>query len=113
MFPTKLTEELTKSEGKATVGRGHLGEPFGKDMPRTARLIAGELADVQMEEDLHVLNREIPDGALIAAMDPMSGSTTHRTGGALRHSFTDEDQAPGLSAEGKQTEAAKMRKESV
>lgn len=66
-----------------------------------------------MEKDLHVLNREIPDGALIAAMDPMSGSATHRTGGALCHSFTGEDQAPGLSAGGKKTEAAKMRKESV
>jgi hypothetical protein len=111
LFPTKLTEELTKSEGKATVGRGHLGESFGEDAPPTVRLITVELADVQMQEDLHVLNREIPDGALIAAMDPMSGRATHRTGRALSHAFTGEDQAPGLSAEGKKTEAAKMRKE--
>jgi hypothetical protein len=66
-----------------------------------------------MEEDLHVLNREIPDGALIAAMDPMSGRATHWTGGALCYPFTGEDQALGLSAEGKQTEATKMRKEDI
>ncbi len=93
------------------MGRGHLGEPFGEDAPRTVRLITVELADVQMQEDLHVLNREIPDGALIAAMDPMSGSATHRTGGARRHAFTGEDQTRGLSAVGKKAEVVKMRKE--
>jgi hypothetical protein len=113
LFPTKLTEELTKSEGKATMGRGHLGEPFGEDAPRTVRLITVELADVQMQEDLHVLNREIPDGALIAAMDPMSGSATHRTGRARRHPFTGEDQTRGLSPVGKQAEVVKMGKKDI
>ena len=113
MFPTKLTEELTKSEGKATVGRGHLGKPFGEDAPWTVRLITVELADVQMQEDLHVLNREIPDGAVIAAVDPMSGSATYRTGRAQRHPFTGEDQTPGLSTVGKQAEVVQMGKKDI
>ena len=52
----RLTEELTQTKGKATVGGGHLGEPFGEDAPRTARLITVELADVQVQDNLHVLN---------------------------------------------------------
>ena len=95
------------------MGRGQLGEPFGEDAPRTVRLITVELADVQMQEDLHVLNRQVPDGAFITAVDPMSGSATHRTGGALRHPFTGEDQALGLSAGGKKTEVAKMGKKDI
>jgi hypothetical protein len=63
-----------------------------------------------MEEDLHVLNREIPDAALIAAMDPMSGSATYRTGRARRHPFTGEDQTRGLSTVGKKAEVVKMGK---
>jgi hypothetical protein len=113
LFPTKLTEELTKSEGKATMGRSDLGEPLGEDAPRTVRPITVELADMQMQEDLHILNRQVPDRTLIAAVDPTSGSATHRTGGARRHPFTGEDQALGLSAEGKQAEAAQMRKEGM
>ncbi len=46
-------------------------------------------------------------------MDPMSGSATHRAEGDARHPFTGEDQTLGLSAVGKQAEAAKMRKEAV
>ena len=113
LFSTELTEELTKSESKATVGRGHLGQPFGEDAPRTVRLITVELADVQVEENLYVLNREIPDGALIAARDPMSGRATQRTGGTRCHPFTGENQTPGLSAEGKKTEVAKMGKKDI
>ena len=66
-----------------------------------------------MEEDLCVLNRQIPDGALIAAMDPMSGSATHRTRGARRHPFTGENEALALSAVGKQAKVAQMRKEDI
>jgi len=95
------------------MGRRHLGKPLGEDAPRAVRPITVELADVQLQEDLHILNREIQDGALVAAMDPMSGLTTHWTKGARRHPFTGEDQALGFSAEGKQTEAAKMRKEDI
>jgi hypothetical protein len=113
LFPTKLTEGLAKTEGKATLRPGHLREPLGEDAPRTSRPITGELADVQMQEDLHVLPRQVPDAAFRAAMDPMSGSATPRTGGALRYPFTGEDQALGLSAVGKQAEVAKMRKEDM
>ncbi len=73
------------------MGRGHLGEPLSEDAPWTVRLITVELADVQLQEDLHILHRQVPDRALIAALDPMSGSATHRTRGARRHPFTGED----------------------
>ncbi len=66
-----------------------------------------------MQEDLHILNRQVPDRAFIAAMDPISGSTTHRTGDARRHPFTAEDQTRGLSAVGKKAEVAKMRKKDL
>ena len=71
---------------------------FGEDAPGTAGLITVELTDVQMQENLHILNRQIPDGAFIAAVDTMSRSTTYRTAGARRDPFTGEDQALGLSA---------------
>jgi len=79
------------------MGRGHLREPFGEDASRTIRPITVELADVQMQEDLHVLHRQVPDPALIAAVDPMSGSATHWTGHARRHPFTGENQADKLA----------------
>jgi hypothetical protein len=66
-----------------------------------------------MEQDLHVLHREIPDGALVVAMDPMSGRSTQRTGRARRHPFTGEDQTPGLSAVGEQAEVAQMGKKDI
>jgi len=113
LFPTKLTEELTQPEGKASVGRSHLGKSLDEDASWTARMVTVELAHVQMQEHLHVLNRQVPDGAFIAAVDPMSRSATHWTAGARRHSFTGEDQTLGLSVEGKQAEAAKMRKEGM
>ena len=91
------------------MGRSDLGKPLGEDAPRTVRPITVELADVQLQEDLHILNRQVPDRPLIAAMDPMSGSATHWTKGARRHPFTGEDQTFGLSAGGKQAEAAQMR----
>jgi hypothetical protein len=43
-------------------------------------VITVELADLQMQDDLQVLNREIRYPALIAAMDPMSGSATQGRG---------------------------------
>jgi hypothetical protein len=95
------------------MGRRHLGEPLGEDAPRTVRPITVELADVQMQEDLHILNRQIPNRTLIAAVDPTSGIATHWTGGARRHPFTGENETFGLSAEGKQAEAAQMRKEGM
>src|SRR6266849_10328324 len=87
--------------------------PFCEDAPRAVRVITVELPDVQRQDDLHVLNRQIPDRAFIAAMDTMSGSTTHRTDGGTRHSFTGEDQALGLSAGRKQTETTQMRKKGM
>ena len=54
MFPTKLREFLAQTEGKATVGRRHLGQPFGEDAPGTALLITVELPDVQLQDDLDV-----------------------------------------------------------
>jgi hypothetical protein len=95
------------------MGRGHLGEPFGEDAPRTVGLITVELTDMQMQEDLHVLNREILDGARISAMDPLSCSATHRTGRARRHPFTGEDQTRGLSPVGKQAEVVKMGEKDI
>jgi len=92
---------------------GHLGEPLGEDAPRTVRPITVELADVQMQEDLHILHRQVPDRTLIAAMDPMSGSATHWTKGARRHPFTGEDQTSGLSAVGEQAEVAQMGKKDI
>ena len=62
---------------------------------------------------MHVLNREIPDGALIAAMDPMSGSSTQGTESTPRHPFTGEDQMLSLSVVRKKVEVAKMRKEDM
>ena len=56
LFPTKLREELAQTEGKATVGRRQLGQPFGEDAPGTAGLITVELPDVQLQDDLDVLN---------------------------------------------------------
>jgi hypothetical protein len=56
LFPAKLREFLAQTEGKATVGRRHLGQPLGEDAPRTARLITVELADMQVQDNLHVLN---------------------------------------------------------
>jgi hypothetical protein len=108
-----LTEELTQTKGKATMGRSDLGKPLGEDVPQTVRPITVELADVQLQEDLHILNRQVPDRTLKAAMDPMSGSATHWTKGARRHPFTGEDQTFGLSAGGKQAEAAQMRQEGM
>ena len=63
LFLTQLTEELTQTKGKATMGRSDLGKPFSKDAPPTARMITVELAHVQMQENLHILNGQIPDGA--------------------------------------------------
>ncbi len=54
MFPAQLSEELAQTEGKATVRRVHLEQPFGEDTPWTVGLITVELADVQMQDDLHV-----------------------------------------------------------
>jgi hypothetical protein len=62
---------------------------------------------------LHVLKREISDCAFKAAMDPMSGSTTHRTKGGRRDPFTSEDQTFGLSAREKQAKTAKTGKEDM
>src|SRR6266567_3915773 len=86
-FPAELSEEFAQTEGKATVGRCHQGQPFGEYAPGTAWLITVELTDMQMQDDLDILNRQIPDLALIATMDPMSRSTTHGTAGSRRDSF--------------------------
>ena len=86
---------------------------LGEDAPRTVRPVTVELADVQLQEDLHILNRQVPDRTLIAAMDPMSRSATYWTKGARRHRFTGEDQTLGLSARGKKTKTAQMRKEGI
>ncbi len=59
MFPAQLREELAQTEGKATMGRRHLGQSLGEDAPWTVRMITVELADVQMQNDLQVLNRQI------------------------------------------------------
>jgi hypothetical protein len=56
VFPAQLSQELAQTEGKATVGRRHLGQPFGEDAPGTAGLITVELPDVQLQDDLDVLN---------------------------------------------------------
>jgi hypothetical protein len=113
LFPTKLTEELMQPEGKASVGRSHLGKPLDEDVSWTVRVITVELAHMQMQDDLHILNRQIPDRALVAAMDTASGSATHRTEGGTGHSFTGEDQALGLPVERKQAETAQMRKKGM
>lgn len=57
LFPTKLPEKLTQSEGKASVGRSHLRKSLGEDAPWTVRVITVELADMQMQDDLQDLNR--------------------------------------------------------
>ncbi len=56
MFAAQLSEELAQTEGKTTVRRRHLGQPFGEDAPWTAWLITVELPDVQMQDDLDILN---------------------------------------------------------
>ena len=66
-----------------------------------------------MQEHLHILNGQIPEGALVAAVDPMSGCATLRTEGTLCHPFTGENQTRGLSAVGKKAEVAQMRKENI
>jgi len=66
-----------------------------------------------LPQHLHVLHREIPDGAVIAAMDPISGSATHWTGCAQGYPFAGEDQTLGLSTVGKQAEAVKMGKKDI
>jgi hypothetical protein len=68
---------------------------------------------VQMEDDLHVLNRQIPDRALIATMDPVSRGATHGTKRGKDDPFTDELQTLGLPVDRKQTEAAKMWKRDI
>ncbi len=76
-------------------------------------MITVELAHMQMQHDLPVLNRLIPDHAFIAAMDPMSGSPTHGTMGRTRYSFTGEHQTLDLLVVRKQTETAQMRKKDL
>jgi hypothetical protein len=66
-----------------------------------------------MQHDLHILKREIPDRAFIAAMNTMSGSAAHRTKGGRRHPFTSEDQTLSLSVRGKQAETAQMGKKDM
>jgi hypothetical protein len=72
-----------------------------------------ELADVQMQDDLHVLNRQIPGGAFITAMDTTSGSCAHGTRGGTRYSLTDEHQTAGLPLLGEKAETAEMWKEGM
>jgi hypothetical protein len=113
LFLAKLTEKLTQTERVTTMGRGHLGKSLRENAPRTARVITVELADVQMQDDLHVLNRQIPDRAFIAAMDTTSGSCTHGTRGGPRYSLTDEHQTAGLPLLGEKAETAEMWKEGM
>ena len=108
-----MTEELTQTEGKAALGRSALRKPLSKNAPWTAGLITVELAHVHMQEHVHMLNGQIPDGALVAAVNPMSGRATCRTGGTLCHPFTGENQMRGLSTVGKKAEVAQMRKEDI
>jgi hypothetical protein len=89
----------------------HLGEPFSKDAPWTTRLITIELANVQMQDNLHVLKREIPDRAFIAAMDTVSQRSTYRAEGGRSDPFTDEDQTPSLPVRGAQAEPVEVWKE--
>lgn len=56
LFLTKLTEKLTQAERVTAMGCRHLGKPFAEDAPRAVRMITVELADVQMQDDLHGLN---------------------------------------------------------
>jgi hypothetical protein len=92
LLPTKLTQKVTESEGIATVRRGDLRESLDEDTPRTGRLIAVKLADVQMQNDLPGLHRQILDRAGVSAMDPVSSSSTDWTRSSTRDAFTSEDQ---------------------
>ena len=92
MLPTKLTEKVSEPKGVTTVRRGDVRESLSEDTPRAARLIAVKLADVQAQNDLLGLHRQILDCALIAAVDPMSRSSTDWTRSSLRDAFTCEEQ---------------------
>jgi hypothetical protein len=105
-----LTEELTQTEGKATMRRGHLGKPFGKDAPRTVRLITVELTHVKMQGDLHLLNREILYCAFIPAMDAASTPFTDWTSSRMRNSFTREKQTLALPLKREKPKATKVWK---
>jgi hypothetical protein len=92
VFPTELTKKVAEPEGVTTVRRGNVRESLGEDTPRTARLIAIKLADVQMQDDLSGLHRQILDRAGVSAMDTVSRRSTDGTYSSLRDAFTREDQ---------------------
>src|SRR5262245_52584055 len=91
----------------------HLRKPFGENAPLTLPMITVEFPHMQMQEDLHLLNRQIPNRALIAAMNTMSDRSTHRTASRTRYSFAGENQTIRLSPRRKQAEAAQMRKKNM
>jgi hypothetical protein len=66
-----------------------------------------------MQENLPVLNGQIPHGAFVTAVDTASGSATHRATSGTCYSFTNENETARFPAEGEKAETAKMWKESM
>jgi hypothetical protein len=92
LFSTRLTRNVAESEGGATVRRGDARKSLSEETLRTGRLIAGKRADVEMENDLPGLHRQILDRAGVPAVDSVSSRSTDGTRSSPRDAFTPKDQ---------------------
>jgi hypothetical protein len=74
---------LGKTNGAASIGGHHCGQPFGEDPTRAGRLAAEELAGTKLETDRLTAPREVSDGPPVQAVDrlgPDAADGTRRSG---------------------------------